>query len=105
MIDSNTSEYQYLSSFSKNRLYVGISDEDELVNYVYNEPFYIFIFNHRNAVFNIEIDKFNIYKLSLTKTPILDTYIFKLDLSRVICSGIEVNLNKIIQALDIRFKA
>ena len=42
------------------------------------------------------MNKFNIYRLSLTKIPILDIYIYKLDLSRVICSGIEANPNKII---------
>ena len=96
MIDNNTSECQYLSSFSKNRLYTGINNKDELINYAYNEPFYTFIFSYRNTVFNTEIDKFNIYKLSLTKIPILDIYIYKLDLSRVIYSGIKANLNKII---------
>ena len=96
MMDSDTSEYQYLSSFSKNRLYAGINNEDELVNYAYNELFYIPIFNHRNIAFNVKINKFNIYSLNLTKTPILDTHIYKSDLSRVIYSGIEVNFNKII---------
>ena len=96
MIDSDTSEYQYLSSFFKDGLYTDINDENELVNYAYNEPFYIFLFSHRNAVFNAEIDKFNVYRLSLTKIFILDTYIYKLDLSRVTYSGIKINLNKII---------
>ena len=105
MVDSDTSEYQYSSSFFKDGLYAGTNDEDELINYVYNEPFYIFIFSYRNAVFNTKINKFNIYRLSLTKTSILNIYIYKLDLSRVICSGIETNLNKIIQALNIYFKA
>ena len=81
MVNSNTSEYQYLSFFSKDGLYAGTNDEDESVNYVYNKPFYTSIFRYRNAVFNIEIDKFNIYRLSLTKTPILDTHIYKSDLS------------------------
>ena len=54
------------------------------------------MFNYRNTASNAKIDKFNVYKLSLTKTPILNIYIFKLDLSRVICSGIKINLNKII---------
>ena len=96
MVDSNTFKYQYLSFFSKNRLYADINNEDESVNYAYNEPFYISIFNHRNAAFNAKKDKFNIYKLSFTKTPILDTYIFKLDLSRIIYSNIKANPNKII---------
>ena len=96
IINSDTSECQYLSSFSKNRFYVDTSDEDELVNYVYNESFYVSIFSHRNTAFKIEIDKFNIYILSLTKTFILDTYIYKLDLSRATYSGIKTNLNKII---------
>ena len=96
MVNSNTSEYQYLSSFSKNRFYVDINNENELINYAYNEPFYTFIFNYRNTAFNIKIDKFNIYKLSLTKIPISDTYIYKSDLNRVTYSGIKINLNKII---------
>ena len=96
MVDSDTSECQYLSSFFKDGLYAGISDEDELVNYVYNKPFYIPIFSYRNIAFNAEIDKFNAYRLSLTKIPILDTYIFKLDLSRATFSGTEANLNKVI---------
>ena len=104
-MDNNTSKYQYLSSSFKDGLYVGINDEDESVNYVYNEPFYIFIFSYRNAVFNTKKDKFNIYRSSLTKTSILDIYIFKLDLSRVTCSGIKTNSNKIIQALNVRPKA
>ena len=54
------------------------------------------MFSHRNAVFNIKIDKFNAYKLSLTKIPILDIYIHKLDLSRATYSGIKMNLHKII---------
>ena len=65
MVDSDTSEYQYLLSSSKDGLYAGIGDEDESVNYAYNEPFYTPIFNHRNAAFNTKIDKFNIYRLSL----------------------------------------
>ena len=101
MVNSDTSEYQYSSSFSKNGLYAGTNDEDELVNYAYNEPFYIFIFSYRNTAFNIKMNKFNIYRLNLTKTPILDTYIYKLDLSRVIYSGIKVSFNKVIQALDV----
>ena len=96
MVNNNTSEYQYLSSFSKDGLYVGTGDEDELVNYAYNEPFYISVFSHRNAAFNAEMDKFNIYRLSLTKIPILDTHIYKSDLSRATCSGIEANFNKVI---------
>ena len=96
MVDSDTSEYQYLSSFFKNGLYAGISDENESVNYAYNEPFYTPIFSHRNTVFNTEIDKFNVYKSSFTKTSILDTYIYKLDLSRVTYSGIKINPNKVI---------
>ena len=96
MVDSNTSEYQYLLSFSKDGLYAGTNDEDELVNYVYNEPFYILIFSYRNAAFNAKIDKFNIYRSNFTKTPILDTYIYESDLSRVICSGIKASFNKII---------
>ena len=96
MVNSDTSEYQYSSSFSKNRLYVGINNENESVNYAYNEPFYTFIFSHRNATFNTKIDKFNIYRLSLTKTPIPDTYIYKSDLSRVTYSSIKTNFNKII---------
>ena len=96
MVDSDTFEYQYLSSFFKDGLYAGTGNEDESVNYAYNEPFYIFIFSYRNAVFNTEINKSNVYRLSLTKTSILDIYIFELDLSRVIYSGIEVSLNKII---------
>ena len=104
MVNNNTSEYQYLLLSSKNRLYAGINNEDELVNYAYNEPFYTPIFSHRNIVFNIKIDKFNIYKLSSTKTPILYTNIYKLHLSRVIYSGIKANLNKIIQVLNIRPK-
>ena len=96
MVDSDTSEYQYLSSFSKNRLYAGISDEDESVNYVYNEPFYIPIFSYRNAAFNAEMDKFNIYRSSLTKTLISDTHIYKSDLSRATCSGTEASFNKVI---------
>ena len=96
MVNSNTFEYQYLSSFFKDGLYIGINNEDELINYAYSEPFYIPIFSYRNTVFNAEMEKFNIYKLSLTKTFILDIYIYKLDLSRVIYSGIKTNLNKII---------
>ena len=96
MVDSDTSEYQYSSSSSKDGLYTGISNEDESVNYAYNEPFYIPIFSHRNTAFNTKINKFNIYRLSFTKTPILDTYIYKLDLNRVIYSGIKTNPNKII---------
>ena len=85
-----------MSSFFKDGLYAGTSDKNELINYAYTEPFYIPIFSYRNAVFNAKINKFNIYKLSLTKTLIPDTYIFKLDLSRVICSGIKANPNKVI---------
>ena len=58
-----------------NGLYIGISDEDELINYVYNEPFYTSIFNYRNTAFNTEIDKFNIYRLNFMKIFILDIYI------------------------------
>ena len=96
MIDSDTSEYQYLSSFSKDGLYTGTNDEDESINYAYNESFYTFIFSYRNTVFNTKINKFNVYRLSLTKTPILNIYIYKSDLSRVTCSGIKISLNKII---------
>ena len=96
MVDSDTSECQYLSSFFKDGLYAGTGDEDESANYAYNEPFYTFLFSYRNAAFNTKIDKFNIYKSSLTKTPILDTYIYKLDPSRATCSGIKANFNKII---------
>ena len=105
MVDSDTSEYQYLSFFSKNELYAGTGDEDESANYAYNEPFYTPIFSHRNIVFNIKIDKFNIYRLSLTKTPILDIHIYKSDLSRATCSGIKASSNKVIQALNVRPKA
>ena len=93
IVDSDISEYQYLSFFFKDGLYAGTNDKDELINYAYNEPFYISIFSHRNTVFNIKINKFNIYKSNLTKTPISDIYIYKLDLSRVIYSGIKINLN------------
>ena len=103
-MNSDTSECQYLSFFFKDGLYVGINDEDESINYVYNEPFYTLIFSYRNAAFNVKIDKFNIYKSSLTKIPILDTHIYKSDLSRVTYSGIKANFNKIIQALDIYSK-
>ena len=96
MVDSDTFECQYSSFFFKDGLYAGTSNEDELTNYAYNEPFYIPVFLYRNAAFNIEINKFNIYRLSFTKIPILDTYIYKLDLSRVIYSNIEANPNKII---------
>ena len=96
MVDSDTSEYQYLSSFFKDGLYIDISDENELVNYAYNEPFYIPIFSYRNAAFNTKINKFNVYKLNFTKISILDTHIYKSDLSRVIYSGIKISSNKII---------
>ena len=96
MVDSDTFEYQYLSSFSKDGFYVGMSNKNELVNYAYNEPFYISIFSHRNVVFNTKMDKFNIYRSNLTKTPTLDIYIYELDLSRVTYSGIKVSLNKVI---------
>ena len=96
MIDSNTSECQYLSSSSKDGLYTGTNNENELINYAYNEPFYTPIFSYRNTVFNTKINKFNIYRLSLTKTLILDTYIYKLNLSRATCSGIKTNPNKVI---------
>ena len=96
MVNSDTSKCLYLLSFSKDRLYAGISNEDESANYVYNESFYTPIINYRNTAFNTEMDKFNIYRLSFTKTPILDTYIYKLDLSRVIYSGIKVSPKKII---------
>ena len=95
-MDSDTFEYQYLFSFSKNGFYAGINDENELVYYVYNEFFYAPIFSYRNAAFNTKIDKFNIYKSSLTKTSILDTHIYKLDLSQVAYSGIKANPNKVI---------
>ena len=96
MVNSDTSEYQYLSFFSKDGLYTGINDENELINYAYNEPFYIPIFSYRNTAFNIKINKFNIYRLSLTKTSISDTYIYKLDLNRATYSGIKTNFNTII---------
>ena len=96
MVNNNKSEYQYLSSFFKNGLYADIDDENELANYAYNEPFYTSIFNYRNTAFNTKINKFNAYKLSLTKIFILDIYIFKSDLSRVTYSGIKINPNKII---------
>ena len=96
MVDSDTSEYQYLLSFSKDGLYADISDKNELVNYAYNEPFYVFIFNYRNVAFNAEIDKFNIYRLSFTKISILDIYIDKSDPSRVIYLGIEASPNEVI---------
>ena len=105
MVDNNTFEYQYSSSFSKNRLYTGINDEDESTNYAYNETFYTPIFSYRNTAFNTKINKFNVYRLSFTKIPILNIYIYKLDPSRATCSGIKVNLNKIIQILNIYFKA
>ena len=95
-MDSDTSKYQYSSSFFKDGLYAGINDENESANYVYNEPFYTSIFSYRNAAFNAEINKFNIYKLSFTKTPILNTHIYKSDLSRVTYSGIKINSNKVI---------
>ena len=101
MIDSNTSEYQYSSSFFKNGLYTGINNEDESANYAYNEPFYTLIFSYRNTAFNTEINKFNIYRLNFTKTPTLDTYIYKSDLNRITYSGIKISFNKIIQALDV----
>ena len=96
MINNNTSKYQYSLSSSKDGLYAGIGDEDELINYAYNEPFYTLIFSYRNTVFNIKINKFNAYKLSLTKTLILYIYIYKSDLSRVTYSGIKASFNKII---------
>ena len=105
MVNNDTSKCQYLLFFSKNRLYAGINNKDESINYAYNEPFYILIFSYRNTAFNVKIDKFNIYKSNLTKTLILDTHIYKLDLSRITYSGIKTNFNKIIQALDIRLKA
>ena len=95
-MDSDTFEYQYLLSSSKDGLYTGTGDKDESANYAYNEPSYTPIFSHHNAVFNTKINKFNVYRPSLTKTPIPDTHIFKLDLSRVIYSGIKTSLNKII---------
>ena len=95
-----------IKSFSsKDGLYAGTNDEDESVNYAYNEPFYIPIFSYRNTAFNVKKDKFNVYKLNLTKIPIPDIYIFKSDLSRVTYSGIEASPNKVIQALNIRSKA
>ena len=105
IIDNDTSEYQYLLSFFKNRLYAGINNENELINYVYNEPFYTPIFNYYNTAFNSKINKFNIYRLNLTKTFILDTYIYKSDLSRATYSSKKTNLNKISQILYIRLKA
>ena len=96
MVDNDTSEYQYLLSSSKNGLYTDTSDKNELANYVYNEPFYTPIFNHRNTVFNTEINKFNIYRSNFTKISILDIHIYEPDLSRVIYSDIKVNPNKII---------
>ena len=96
MVNNNTSKCQYSLSFSKNRLYAGINNENESINYAYNEPFYIPIFNHRNTVFNVKINKFNIYKLNLTKIFILDTHIYKSDLSRAIYLDIKINFNKII---------
>ena len=104
-MDSDTSEYQYLSSFFKDGLYIGINNEDELANYAYNELFYISLFNYRNAAFNIKMNKFNIYRLSFTKIPILNTHIYKSDLSRVIYSDIEASPNKVIQILNIYLKA
>ena len=95
-MDSDTSEYQYLLSFFKDGLYIGISNENESVNYTYNEPFYTPIFSYRNVVFNTKINKFNIYRLSFTKIFILNTHIYKSDLSRAIYSGIKTNLNKVI---------
>ena len=96
MVNSDTSEYQYSSSSFKDGLYADTNNEDESINYVYNEPFYTSIFSYRNTAFNIKIDKFNVYRLSLAKTPILDTYIYKSDLNRITYSNIEANLNKII---------
>ena len=96
MVNNNTFEYQYLSSFSKDKLYAGIGDEDESINYVYNELFYTSVFSHRNIVFNTKINKFNIYKLRLKKTPISDIYIYKSDLNRITYSGIKTNPNTII---------
>ena len=94
MIDNNTSKYQYLLSFSKNRLYADINNENESVNYAYNESFYTSIFSHRNTAFNAEIDKFNAYRSSLTKTPIPDTHIYESDPSRATCSGTEASSNE-----------
>ena len=105
MINNNTSEYQYSLSFSKDRLYAGTNDKNESVNYAYNEPFYTSIFNYRNTAFNAEIDKFNVYKSNLTKILILNTHIYKSDLSRVICSDIKASPNEVIQASDICPKA
>ena len=82
--------------FFKDRLYAGTSDKDELTNYAYNEPFYTFIFNYRNAAFNTKINKFNIYRLSLTKISILDIYIYKSDLNQATYSGIKASFNKVI---------
>ena len=96
MVNSDTSEYEYLSFFSKDGLYTGTNNENELINYVYNKLFYTPIFSYRNIFFNIKIDKFNIYRLSFTKTFILNTYIYKLDLSRITYSGIKISFNKII---------
>ena len=86
----------FIIFFFKDGLYADTNNEDESANYAYNEPFYIPIFSHRNTVFNIKIDKFNAYRSSLTKTFIPDTHIYKSDLSRATCSGIKINLNKII---------
>ena len=96
MVNSDTSKYQYLLFSFKDGLYAGTNNENESINYAYNEPFYIFIFNYRNTAFNIKIDKFNIYRLSLTKTFILDTHIYESDLSRATYSGIKTNFNKVI---------
>ena len=96
MVINDTSEYQNSSIFSKGRLYTGINNEDESINYAYNEPFYASIFSYCNAAFNIKIDKFNTYRSYFTKTPILDTYIYKLDLNRITYSGIKISPNKVI---------
>ena len=105
MVDSDTSECQYSSSFSKDGLYAGTGDENESANYAYNESSYTPIFSHRNAAFNAEIDKFNVYRSSLTKTPIPDTHIYESDPSRATCSGTEASPNEVIQASDVCPKA
>ena len=104
-MNSNTSKYQYLSFFFKNGLYADTGDEDESANYAYNEPSYTPIFSHRNVAFNTEIDKFNAYRSSLTKTPIPDTHIYESDPSRATCSGTEASPNEVIQASDVCPKA
>ena len=77
MINSDTFECQYSSFFFEDGLYTGTGDEDESVNYAYNEPSYTPLFNYRNAAFNAEMDKFNVYRSSLTKTSILDGWFYR----------------------------